>query len=215
MTNNLDTLSLDNLINPNLNDETNFEPVIVIIPPGAQTDNIFEKEVESLEQQALKLRFIQELNEAAEKKNKEIGLPKKNNETNLDTEQNVMQDKAAIRLYSKAKIDEIIHILQNPPKTTTDDRNRVNKYYYCRTTFYLTATEPVQLAKLEKKDQDRVHPRIVVAVEDMFEKCMEIHKNIGYQGTAGMSKEANKFYYNITRPIMTIFLKYSKDYQLK
>ena len=37
------------------------------------------------------------------------------------------------------------------------------------------------------------------------------NKNIGYQGTAGMSKEANKFYYNITRPIMTIFLKYSKD----
>jgi len=33
----------------------------------------------------------------------------------------------------------------------------------------------------------------VVAVEDMFEKCMEIHKNIGCQGTAGMAKEANKF----------------------
>ena len=127
MTNNLDTLSLDNLINPNVNDE----PVIVIIPTGAQTDNLFEKEVESLEQQALKLRFIQELNEAAEKKNKEIGQPKKNNETNEETEQNVMQDKAAIRLYSKAKIDEIIHILRNPPKTTTDDRERVNKYYYC------------------------------------------------------------------------------------
>jgi hypothetical protein len=41
MTNNLDTLSLDNLINPNVNDETNFEAVIVIIPPGAQNDNIF------------------------------------------------------------------------------------------------------------------------------------------------------------------------------
>jgi len=35
MTNNLDTLSLDNLINPNL---LNDEPVIVIIPPGSQTD---------------------------------------------------------------------------------------------------------------------------------------------------------------------------------
>ena len=87
MTNNLDTLSLDNLINPNV---LNDEPVIVIIPPGSQTDNIFEKEVESLEQQALKLRFIQELNEAAEKKNKEIGLPKKNNETNEETEQNML-----------------------------------------------------------------------------------------------------------------------------
>ena len=123
MTNNLDTLSLDNLINPNiLNDETNLAPVIVIIPPGAQTDNIFEKEVVSIEQQALKLRFIQELNEASEKNNKELGLPKKNNETNLETDQNLKQDKAAIRLYSKTKIDEIIHMLQNPPKTTTDDR---------------------------------------------------------------------------------------------
>jgi hypothetical protein len=46
----------------------------------------------------------------------------------------------------------------------------------------------------------------VVAVEYVSDKCMEIYKNIGYQGTAGMSKEANKFYYNITRPIMTIFL---------
>jgi len=30
-----------------------------------------------------------------------------------------------------------------------------------------------------------------------------------------MSKEASKFYYNITRPIITIFLKYSTEYQLK
>jgi hypothetical protein len=89
---------------------------------------MIEKEVEYLEQQALKLRFIQELNEAAEKKNKEIDLRKKNNETNLETEQNVMQDKAAIRLYSKAKIDEIIHILQNPPKT----KDHLTKFCHLR-----------------------------------------------------------------------------------
>ena len=87
---------------------------------------IFEKEVESIEQQASKLRFIQELNETAEKNNKELGLPKKNNETNLETDQNLKQDKAAIRLYSKTKIDEIIHMLQNPPKTTTDDQHGHN-----------------------------------------------------------------------------------------
>jgi len=86
-----------------------------------------------------------------------------------------MQDKAAIRLYSKARIDEFIYILQNPSKTTTYDSKRVNKYYYNRTQFYLSDTEPVQIAKMEKKDQDRVHPRIVVDVVDMFEKCMEIH----------------------------------------
>ena len=101
--------------------------MIVIIPPGAQTDNIFDKEVESIEQQALKLRFIQELNEASEKNNKELGLPKKNNETNLETDQNLKQDKAAFRLYSKTKIDEIIHIcFENPLKITTDDRERVS-----------------------------------------------------------------------------------------
>ena len=44
---------------------------------------------------------------------------------------------------------------------------------------------------------------------------MKIHKDIGFQGVVGMTKEANKFYYNITRPIILIFLKYSNEYQLK
>jgi len=48
--------------------------VILIIPPGAQTHYIFEKEIESLEQQALKLKFIQELHEAGEKKKKLVCL---------------------------------------------------------------------------------------------------------------------------------------------
>ena len=52
---------------------------IVIIPPGSQANNVFEKEVESMEQLALKLKFMQELVNGAEKTNK--NLPKKNNET--------------------------------------------------------------------------------------------------------------------------------------
>ena len=72
-------------------------------------------EVGSIEQQALKLRFIQELTEAADRTNKQIDLPKKNNETLLETEANLNQDKAAIRLYSNQKINEIIRMLQNPP----------------------------------------------------------------------------------------------------
>ena len=56
---------------------------------------------ESLEQQALKLRFVQELIEASEKINKDLGFPKKNNETSSES----TKDKAAIRLYSK-KLNE-------------------------------------------------------------------------------------------------------------
>jgi hypothetical protein len=70
------------------------EEVITIIPSGSQTTNVLEKEVESLEQQALKLHFMQELVEAAEKTNR--NLPKKNNETEAETD----ADKTSIRLYS-------------------------------------------------------------------------------------------------------------------
>ncbi len=69
------------------------------------------------------------------------------------------------------------------------------------------------MAKKEKADREV--PRIVVAQEDIFDICMPVHRNCGYQGVQGMSKEAAKFYYNITRPIITIFLKYSTEYQLK
>ena len=201
---NSELLNLDDLIlAPSMD---NLDLLVIATQPEV------EIEVESIEQQALKLRFIQELTEAADKTNKQIDLPKKNNGTLVETEANLKKDKAAIRLYSNEKINDIIRMLQNPPKSGCDDREALNKYYYNRSQFYLTTNDPVQLAKIEKKDTDRLHPRIV---ENMFDKCLEIHKNIGYQGTAGMSREANKLYYNITRLIMTIFLKYSNEYQIK
>ncbi len=55
----------------------------------------------------------------------------------------------------------------------------------------------------------------MVAVEDMFDRCLEIHKRIGCTGRAGMEVESKKFYSNISRPIIEIFLKYSEEYQIK
>jgi hypothetical protein len=130
---------------------------------------------ESLEQQALKLRFVQELIEASEKINKDLGLPKKNNETSSES----TKDKAAIRLYSKEKINELKKILENPPDKTAS-REELNKYYYNRKMWYLINSEPVQIAKKEK--EERLHPRLLVAVEDMFDVCMLVHKNVGCQG---------------------------------
>jgi len=101
------------------------EEVITIIPSGSETTNVLEQEVESLEQQALKLQFMQELVEAAEKTNKTNNLPKKNNETEAETD----ADKTSIRLYSRTKINEIIHLLQHPP-TKADSKEIINRYYF-------------------------------------------------------------------------------------
>jgi hypothetical protein len=47
----------------------------------------------------------------------------------------------------------------------------------------------------------------------MFDRCLEIHKRIGCTGRARMEVESKKFYSNISRPIIEIFLKYSEEYQ--
>ena len=75
-------------------------------------------------------------------------------------------------------------------RKSTQNNNRwswksLNKYYFYRTQLFLTETEPVQSAKLEKKDQDRVHPRIVVAFDDKtnvwrFIKILAIVKIMKY-----------------------------------
>ena len=49
----------------------------------------------------------------------------------------------------------------------------------------------------------------------MWDICMEIHGSVGSQGTTSMEKEAKKFYYNVSRSIILIFLKYSVEYQIK
>lgn len=53
----------------------------------------------------------------------------------------------------------------------------------------------------------------IVALEDVWDKCWEIHIKVGHQGRQSMEK--NNIYSNITRPIIEIFLKYSEKYQEK
>ena len=49
----------------------------------------------------------------------------------------------------------------------------------------------------------------------MFDRCLEIHKRIGCTGRAGMEVESKKFYSNISRPIIEIFLNTAKNIKLK
>lgn len=66
----------------------------------------------------------------------------------------------------------------------------------------------------KKKDKTSNSGRIV-ALEDMFDTCMETHKKAGYQGRETMLAEAKKCYGNVTRPIVELFLNFSEEYQLK
>ncbi len=204
-------INLDQLIDSNSapGESLYDEPVIVLIPPTNNNEPDIIKEVESLEQQALKLSFEQELVNISESNNKDLNLPKKNNEMH-----EVKSNSKAIRLYSRDKINEIIQLLQAPPPTkNTANKETINKYHYTKKMWYLTPTEPVQLAKIIEPPP--LVPLVVVAIEDLFDICMLVHRNVGYQGVSIMEKEAKKFYYNVSRPIITIFLKYSNEYQIK
>ena len=44
---------------------------------------------------------------------------------------------------------------------------------------------------------------------------MEVHKKVGFQGTSVTEPGAKKFYYNISRSFIKIFLKYNAEYQIK
>jgi len=54
------------------------------------------------------------------------------------------------------------------------------KYYYLKRHYRLTETEPPCLVKLDEPGKYVVQ-RLVIAAEDMFDICMKIHKNVGYQ----------------------------------
>jgi hypothetical protein len=58
-------------------------------------------------------------------------------------------------------------------------------------------------------------PKVVVSLENMFAACLKIHRLVGSQGRKNMEEEGKKFYANMTRTVIEIFLKYSEEYQLK
>ncbi len=156
------------------------------------------------EQKAIKIKFLQELFDIQNKNNKEAGIPVRNNENENESEAKKAQ---AIRLYTPEKIAEIINLIKNP-----DPINK-NGYHY-RKNFAINPLNPNQLLKKEKIASDKP-PQVVVSTDDLFDVCMEVHKKVGCQGTSVMEPEAKKLYYNISRSIITIFLKYSAEYQIK
>jgi hypothetical protein len=55
----------------------------------------------------------------------------------------------------------------------------------------------------------------MIALEDMWDRCWEIHRDVGFTGRTAMEAESKKFYDNMTRPVIETFLNYSEEYQVK
>ena len=115
---------------------------------------------------------------------------------------NPKQNKIEMRAIFRHQLDEVIRLLH------TEDRLH-KSYYHFYNNYKVVKSEPYQLVDI--KDNGKV----VICLEEMFDVCMEIHKKVGYTGRSAMEPMANQFYANITRKIIEIFLKYSKEYQLK
>jgi len=88
-------------------------------------------------------------------------------------------------------------------------KHKLPNYYYYRKQYSVQLIgETSQLVSMK----DNLP---IIALEDMFDACWKIHTNVGYQGRLPMEKEAKKFYCNISRRVIEIFLCYSEEYQLK
>ena len=114
------------------------------------------------------------------------------------------------------ELNDIINVLSTQ---TGKEGKKHPKFYYWAKMFTVSETEPPQLLKKEKAKvkEGRVIPEtqlVVVAAEEMFDKCMEIHNNVGKTSRLAMEIEAKKFYSNISRSIIEIFLKDSEEYQV-
>jgi hypothetical protein len=148
------------------------------------------------------------------------GKPKSTSTLNEAAESNAPEGESkkdkALRFLTKDEINEIITVLSTQANTNT---KKHPKFYYWAKIFSVSETEPPQLLKKEKAKvkEGRVIPEtqlVVVAAKEMFDKCMEIHNNVGKTSRLAMEIEAKKFYSNISRSIIEIFLKYSEEYQV-
>ena len=97
------------------------------------------------------------------------------------------------RAISKRRLQEWINLIDN---------RETNQYYYYVQHFFITQSELFD-----------IEGRKVVPLEEMFDTCIEIHKEIGYQGRNGMETEVKKMFSNITREMVTRFLMFTNNCQ--
>jgi hypothetical protein len=86
------------------------------------------------------------------------------------------------------------------------NKNKVKGYYNLRDAYAIKKICGQNY--LFDKEPAHTNGGRIVALEDMFDVY-------GHQGREAMLKEADKFYGNVKRPIVELYLDYSQEYQIK
>ncbi len=131
----------------------------------------------------------------------------------LKPKQNVIE----CRAITEVQIQKLIQIISEKDSTKRDV-----KYYYYSKRYYVVQpltpeNQPLLAAVKEvgsKASEDSVD-RIIVSLENMWKVCWKVHRQCSHNGVASMEPESKKFYHNVTRTIIKLFLKYSEVYQTK
>jgi len=118
------------------------------------------------------------------------GKPKSTSTLNEAAESNALEGESkkdkALRFQTKDEINEIITVLLTQANTNT---KKHPKFYNWDSVYEISESDPPQLIRKQvtKKKAPKVVlavSLVVVAVEDMFDRCLEIHKRIRCTGYA-------------------------------
>ncbi|RMZ99681.1 hypothetical protein BpHYR1_006524, partial [Brachionus plicatilis] len=110
---------------------------------------------------------------------------------------------------TQKQIDYLIEMLET--KNT-----KAKGYYYYRKQYEVkTIGELKQLIEKCDNQTENENGKLKVPIEEMYDVCSKIRKDVGHQGRLPMIHEARKYYANICRNVIEIFLDHSEEYQLK
>ena len=120
----------------------------------------------------------------------------------FDMDENSGIEKRAI---TRKQIAYLIDILSNKKNKVRNYRNYAKGYEVKKT------GETYELFDRKRKEGEGGK---IIALEDMWDRLWEIHRDVGFNGRTAMNDRAKTFYDNMTRPILEVFLKYSEEFNL-
>ena len=112
------------------------------------------------------------------------------------------------RAINRIQILYVIDILSN-------NKHNEKNFYNLRKTYVIKNINGENYLYDKLDSEKHLNGGRIVPLEDMFDTLTKIHQDVGFQGRDPMLKEALKFYGNVTRPIVELFLDFSEEYQIK
>ena len=124
----------------------------------------------------LRLRFEEAMCKKLSNVNKKVSFSM--------TEENGIEKRA----INRKQIDYLIDILSNK-------KIEAKNYYNYEKAYVVKKTGETK--ELHAKNKDKTTGMKMIALEDMWDRLWEVHRDVGFTGRVGMVKQAQKFYDNM------------------